>query len=182
MMVVATVGTVDVGAVDDLEGISAIARRENLWMHIDGAYGALAILAPTVRPLLVGMDKADSIAFDFHKWGQVTTSPPRLSERFIFSVHAIFTTATTIISASACSHRPDGVSGLSQVQYDAGMLIVREGGRMKDTFSSQTAAYLSRADRGMLGGDFWPCDYGPDLSRSCRAMKVWFSVKVSYPL
>ena len=83
MMVVATVGTVDVGAVDDLEGISAIAQRENLWMHIDGAYGALAILAPTVRPLLVGMDKADSIAFDFHKWGQVVT-PSRLSERLIF--------------------------------------------------------------------------------------------------
>lgn len=69
--VIGTAGTVDTGAVDDLAGIARIARRENMWFHVDGAFGALAILAPDIAPLLTGIEEADSIAFDFHKWGQV---------------------------------------------------------------------------------------------------------------
>ncbi len=69
--VVATAGTVDVGAVDDLAGVASIAQRQQLWFHVDGAYGALGMLAPSLRPLLEGIGQADSIACDFHKWGQV---------------------------------------------------------------------------------------------------------------
>lgn len=69
--IAATAGTVDVGAIDDLTAIADIAQKENLWFHIDGAYGALAILAPDIAPRLAGIQRADSIAFDFHKWGQV---------------------------------------------------------------------------------------------------------------
>jgi len=70
-MVVATVGSVDVGAIDDLPGISELTRSENLWLHIDGAFGALGMLAPDIAPRLDGIEQADSLAFDFHKWGQV---------------------------------------------------------------------------------------------------------------
>jgi aromatic-L-amino-acid/L-tryptophan decarboxylase len=70
-LVIGTAGTVDIGAIDDLAGLSRIARREKLWLHIDGAYGALAILAPDIAPRLVGIECADSIALDFHKWAQV---------------------------------------------------------------------------------------------------------------
>src|SRR5579871_85997 len=70
-LLVATAGTVDVGAVDDLVGLADIARREGLWFHVDAAYGALAILAPDLAPRLAGIEHADSIACDFHKWGQV---------------------------------------------------------------------------------------------------------------
>jgi glutamate/tyrosine decarboxylase-like PLP-dependent enzyme len=70
-LVVATIGTVDVGAIDDLQKIAAICRKENVWFHIDGAFGALAMLAPEIAPRLAGIELADSIAFDFHKWGQV---------------------------------------------------------------------------------------------------------------
>lgn len=66
-----TAGTVDVGAVDDLAALAALARAESLWFHVDGAYGALGMLTPEVAPLLAGIEAADSIAFDFHKWGQV---------------------------------------------------------------------------------------------------------------
>lgn len=66
-----TAGTVDVGAVDDLAALADLAQSENLWFHVDGAYGALAMLAPDIAPQLVGIQRADSIAFDFHKWGQV---------------------------------------------------------------------------------------------------------------
>ncbi|HTW79938.1 MAG TPA: pyridoxal-dependent decarboxylase [Terracidiphilus sp.] len=68
---VGTAGTVDTGAVDDLDGVADICRREKLWFHVDGAYGALAMLAPELRPRLRGIQRADSLAFDFHKWGQV---------------------------------------------------------------------------------------------------------------
>ncbi len=69
--IAATAGTVDVGAIDDLAAVAAIARNEGLWFHVDGAYGALAMLAPDLAPRLAGIERADSIALDFHKWGQV---------------------------------------------------------------------------------------------------------------
>jgi aromatic-L-amino-acid decarboxylase len=70
-LVIGSAGTVDVGAVDDLRAITTLCDEQKLWCHIDGAYGALGMLSPQVAPLLDGIEKADSIAFDFHKWGQV---------------------------------------------------------------------------------------------------------------
>ena len=70
-LVVGTAGTVDVGAIDDLNALADIARREGIWFHVDGAYGALAMLSPDMAPRFVGIERSDSIAFDFHKWGQV---------------------------------------------------------------------------------------------------------------
>jgi glutamate/tyrosine decarboxylase-like PLP-dependent enzyme len=70
-LVVGSAGTVDTGAVDDLAGIADLCRREKVWFHVDGAYGALAMLAPDLAPKLNGIERADSLAFDFHKWGQV---------------------------------------------------------------------------------------------------------------
>lgn len=70
-MIAATAGTVDVGAIDPLVSIADIAVRYGLWFHVDGAYGALGMLAADIAPLLRGIERADSIAFDFHKWGQV---------------------------------------------------------------------------------------------------------------
>jgi aromatic-L-amino-acid decarboxylase len=66
-----TAGTVDIGAVDDLKALADIAQRESLWFHVDGAYGALGMLSADVAPRLAGIELADSIAFDFHKWAQV---------------------------------------------------------------------------------------------------------------
>jgi glutamate/tyrosine decarboxylase-like PLP-dependent enzyme len=70
-LVVASAGTVDIGAIDDLKAIAALCREEGIWFHVDGAFGALAILAPELAPQLGGIELADSIALDFHKWGQV---------------------------------------------------------------------------------------------------------------
>ena len=66
-----TVGSVGVGAIDNLQAIAELCQRRNIWFHVDGAYGALAMLAPDLAPRLQGIERADSIAFDFHKWGQV---------------------------------------------------------------------------------------------------------------
>ena len=70
-LVIGSAGTVDVGAIDDLTALAKIAQQEQLWFHIDGAYGALGMLSPAIAPRLRGIELADSIAFDFHKWGQV---------------------------------------------------------------------------------------------------------------
>jgi aromatic-L-amino-acid/L-tryptophan decarboxylase len=70
-VVIGTAGTVDIGATDDLAALARIALREQLWFHVDGAFGALAILAPELAPQLTGIECADSIALDFHKWAQV---------------------------------------------------------------------------------------------------------------
>jgi glutamate/tyrosine decarboxylase-like PLP-dependent enzyme/glutathione synthase/RimK-type ligase-like ATP-grasp enzyme len=70
-LVIGTAGTVDTGAIDDLAGIAAICAENKLWFHVDGAYGALAMLAPELAPRLKGIELADSLAFDFHKWAQV---------------------------------------------------------------------------------------------------------------
>jgi aromatic-L-amino-acid decarboxylase len=70
-LVVGTAGTVDTGAIDDLDALAGLCRRERLWFHVDGACGALAILAPDLAHRLKGIERADSLAFDFHKWGQV---------------------------------------------------------------------------------------------------------------
>ncbi len=131
--IIGTAGTVDIGAVDDLAALAHIAGREKLWFHVDGAFGALAILAPDLAPLLTGIESADSIALDFHKW--------------------------------------------AQVPYDAGFILVRDGTLHYDTFASP-AAYLRRETRGLAAGSPWPCDFGPDLSRSFRALKTWFTLKV----
>jgi len=132
-LIVGAAGTVDTGAIDDLAELADIARREDLWFHVDGAYGALGMLAPSIAPRLAGIEQADSIAVDFHKW--------------------------------------------LQVPYDAGFILVRDGALHRDTFASP-ASYLRRETRGLAAGSFWPCDFGPDLSRGFRALKTWFTIKV----
>ena len=69
-LVVGTAGTVNAGAIDNLAGIADLCQREKLWFHVDGAFGALAKLAPDLAPKVNGMERADSVAFDFHKWRQ----------------------------------------------------------------------------------------------------------------
>ena len=70
-LIVGSAGTVDVGGIDDLAALADIAAREKLWLHVDGAYGALGVLAAEIAPRLAGLERADSLACDFHKWGQV---------------------------------------------------------------------------------------------------------------
>lgn len=129
-LIVGTAGGVNFGAFDDLAALAGIAAAERLWLHVDGAFGALTRLAPSLAPLTHGLERADSVAFDFHKW----------------------------------AHAP----------YDAGFLLVRDPVAHKATFAAP-AAYLSRLPRGLAAGEDWPCDYGPDLSRGFRALKVWLT-------
>jgi aromatic-L-amino-acid decarboxylase len=67
--IIGTAGTVQTGATDDLEALADLAAREKLWFHVDGAFGAMARLSPETTGITKGMERADSLAFDLHKWG-----------------------------------------------------------------------------------------------------------------
>lgn len=131
-LVVGTAGSVDIGATDDLSALADLAARERLWFHVDGAFGAFGVLSDALRPRLAGIERADSIACDFHKW--------------------------------------------LQVPYDAGFLLVRDEAKHRAAFA-QRPPYLARTARGLAAGEPWFTDYGVDLSRGFRALKVWFALK-----
>jgi glutamate/tyrosine decarboxylase-like PLP-dependent enzyme len=69
--VIGTAGTVNTGATDDLVALAAVCARESLWFHVDGAFGAMLRLSPALSPIVDGIDRADSIGFDLHKWGSM---------------------------------------------------------------------------------------------------------------
>lgn len=130
--VVAAAGTVNTAAIDDLAAIARICRAQGLWLHIDAAFGGLALLAPELAPRLAGIEQADSLAFDFHKW-----------------LH---------------------------VPYEAGCILIREEAVHRAAFALRPD-YLAAAERGLAGGNPWFCEYGVDLSRGFRALKVWFTLR-----
>lgn len=66
--IVGNAGTINTGAIDDFNGLSAIAKKHEMWFHIDGAYGGLLSSLPSVKKQYAGLEKADSVALDFHKW------------------------------------------------------------------------------------------------------------------
>lgn len=130
--VVGNAGTVNTGAIDDLNAIADLCAREQLWFHIDGAFGALAAVSPELRPLLKGMERADSIAFDLHKW--------------------------------------------MYMPIEVGCTLVRSEEAHRQAFSV-TPEYLSHFERGAAGGTHWFNEYGLQLTRGFRALKVWLSIK-----
>ena len=130
--VIGTVGAVNVGAIDDLDGLADICEAEGLWFHVDGAFGAAAVLSKTVGHRVKGLARVDSLAFDFHKWWQVN--------------------------------------------YEAGCVLIRDP-RLHRLSYANRPEYLRHDEDGLAGGDFWAVDYGPELSRSFRALKVWTHLK-----
>jgi aromatic-L-amino-acid decarboxylase len=125
-------GTVTTAAFDDLAALAIVARGNNMWFHVDGAFGSFVVLDPSRRHLIAGLSEADSLAFDFHKW----------------------------------LHAP----------YAAGCVLLREIAMLHATFSSPRN-YLVGTKRGFAGDSPWFCDMGIELSRPCRALKVWFTMK-----
>ncbi len=113
--VVGNAGTVNTGAIDDLSALADLCRREGLWLHVDGAFGALAALSEKLKPLVAGMERADSIAFDLHKWlsmpydvGAVLVRDPEAHRR-PFAVQASYL-ARLPRGAAPIDHDPGSLS------------------------------------------------------------------------
>jgi aromatic-L-amino-acid/L-tryptophan decarboxylase len=126
---VGTAGSVNTGAFDPLDQLADIAAEHDLWFHVDGAFGSLVVLNERLKPLAKGIERADSLAFDFHKW--------------------------------------------MHVNYDAGFVLMRDSEGQRQAFSDRPE-YLEGATRGLAAGNPWACEYGPELSRGFRALKIWY--------
>lgn len=133
LCLIANAGTTNTGAIDPLETMADLAVEYGMWFHVDGAFGALAALSPDLKPLVVGMERADSLAFDLHKWG----------------------------------YQP----------FEVGCTLVRNARSHLATFTL-TPEYLKHDERGTASGSLWLSDYGVELSRGFRALKVWMAFKV----
>lgn len=136
-IIVGTAGTVGTGTIDDLQSLADLcARRPNeLWFHVDGAIGAVACCSPRLRLLFKGIECADSIAFDLHKW--------------------------------------------LAVPYDCGCILIRDGQLHRTVFSQPAASYLTLMNGGITPseGEVFFSDYGLELSRGTKALKVWMTLK-----
>ena len=133
-LLVGMAGSVDLGAYDDLNGLADVAADEDLWLHVDGAFGAWTRIAEAPwRGLSDGIGRADSLALDFHKW--------------------------------------------MYIGYDCGLVLIADEAAHRAAFAARPS-YLEAAERGLAGGDPWFCDYGIDLSRGNRALKVWTALEM----
>lgn len=129
--VVANAGTTNTGAVDPLEELAEVCRREGLWLHADGAFGAAAVFCDRGKELLGGLSQADSISLDPHKW--------------LFQ------------------------------PYECGVIMTRERQHMRDTFHV-LPEYLQDLESDTEEVNLY--DYGIQLTRSFRALKLWMSLQV----
>jgi aromatic-L-amino-acid/L-tryptophan decarboxylase len=130
--VVGSAGTVNTGVVDPLAGIANIVREFDLWFHVDGAYGAPGVLDQRKKHLFAGLERADSVSLDPHKW--------------------------------------------LYVPVDAGCLLFRDDAAARTAFSTEDADYIKThgySDEEAFA--FW--DYGIELSRRFRALKVWLTLQ-----
>jgi len=128
--VVANAGTTNTGAIDPLPELVEFCRKEGLWLHVDGAYGAAAVITRRGAELLQGLEAVDSLVLDPHKW--------------LFQ------------------------------PFEMGCVLVREGRRLKETFRVRPE-YLKDVYRADEEVNF--CDYGIQLTRGFRALKLWMSIK-----
>lgn len=129
LMVIANAGTTNTGSVDPMPEIADVCEQEDVWMHVDAAYGGFAILTDIGRRVLDGIERADSVTLDPHKW--------------------LF------------------------IPFECGCLLARDPNRLKAAFQI-LPEYLADAQTGHEAVNF--ADYGEQLTRYARAIKVWMSV------
>jgi glutamate/tyrosine decarboxylase-like PLP-dependent enzyme len=129
--VVASAGTTNTGSIDPLPAIAGLCTAERLWLHVDGAYGASVVLSPSHRGLLSGIEHADSLSWDAHKW--------------------LFQT------------------------YGCGVVLLRDQRHLPETFHTRPE-YLRDALTEDDAMNFW--DFGPELTRPARSLKLWLTLQV----
>jgi hypothetical protein len=127
---VANAGTTNTGAVDPLAEMAAVCSDQHVWLHVDAAYGGFAILTARGKELLTGIELADSVTLDPHKW----------------------------------LYQP----------IEAGALLIRDGEALRQAFEI-TPDYLKDVEAVAREVNF--SDYGIQLTRTCRALKLWMSIR-----
>lgn len=130
--IVGNAGTVNTGAIDPIKELVAIAKEERLWLHIDGAFGAIPKILPEFHDQLKALDQVDSLSFDYHKW--------------------------------------------LYVNYEVACVLIRDAVAHREAFAT-AVSYLTVHERGLAGGPEILTNFGMELSRNFKALKVWMSLK-----
>jgi aromatic-L-amino-acid decarboxylase len=130
--IIGNAGTVNTGAIDPLNELAAIAKKEKLWFHVDGAFGAFAAVVNELKKEIDGLHQADSLALDLHKW--------------------------------MC------------MPYETGCVLIKNKELHRKAFQLDPP-YLISHERGLSAGPESFGNYGLQLSRGFRALKVWMSLK-----
>jgi aromatic-L-amino-acid/L-tryptophan decarboxylase len=99
--VIGTAGTVNTGATDDLDALADFCRGERIWFHVDGAFGALLKLSQELRDIVRGLERADSVAFDLHKWGYLPFECACILVRDAEIHRAAFATSASYLAETA---------------------------------------------------------------------------------
>jgi aromatic-L-amino-acid/L-tryptophan decarboxylase len=179
-LIVGTAGTVDTGAIDPLSDLAACANKYGLWFHVDGAFGALAALSAALRPKVSGIERADSIAFDFHKWAHVPYDAGFLLVRDGAMHRGAFANAAAYLQRA-----PRGLAAGQTWPCDLGPELSRGFRALKTWFTFQVhgadkigraieancenAAYL--AER-LVRSDLFELRATPSLNIVCFALKA----------
>ena len=130
--IVGNAGTVNTGAIDPIDELVTIAAEEKMWLHIDGAFGAIPKILPEFNDQLKALEKADSLSFDFHKW--------------------------------------------MYVNYEVACVLIRDVQVHRQAFTT-AVNYLAAHERGLSAGPENFTNFGMELSRGFKALKVWMSLK-----
>jgi glutamate/tyrosine decarboxylase-like PLP-dependent enzyme len=130
--VVGNAGTVRTGAFDDLQELATLCHHEGLWFHVDGAFGALVAASTALAGRALGMERADSVGFDLHKW--------------------MF------------------------MPIEVGCVFIRDEESHRKAFEAE-ASYLAQTESGIASVSDPFGNYGPELTRGFRALKVWMGLK-----
>ncbi len=141
MLVVGNAGTVNTGAFDDLEALAELARREELWFHVDGAFGAFAALDAELAPLTRGMERADSLAFDLHKWLLVPIEAGAVLVRDVGAHRAAFA-----VGGDYVGQMPGGIGRDSTYFAERGPQLTRGFKALKVWFSLKAHGAAAYAD------------------------------------
>ena len=136
IVVIGTAGTVATGAIDDLSTIADICGEERIWFHVDGAFGAIAALSDQLRSRVKGMERADSIAFDLHKWMSINYDAGCVLVRDPEAHTKSFT-----IPASYLSALPGGVAVGGYLFSDLGIDLSRGFRALKAWMSIKTYGF-----------------------------------------
>ncbi|MDX1684237.1 MAG: aminotransferase class V-fold PLP-dependent enzyme [Saprospiraceae bacterium] len=131
LCVVAQVGSINVGVIDPLEEIGRICQKYKIWFHADGACGALGAMLPEKKDQYRGMEMADSVTLDPHKW--------------------------------------------LYIPYECGCVLVKDKEKLRRAFSLSAPYLRGSIPRSYDGENFW--EYGPQMSRGFKALKLWMSLK-----
>lgn len=112
--VVGAAGTTNTGAIDDLEELAKVCKQYGVWFHVDGAFGALLKLSSSLAPLVSGLEKADSIAFDMHKWMHASQGTGCMLTRHSHWHRDTFSSRASYISSQ---HRGIGSANMTLLDY-----------------------------------------------------------------